>query len=188
MEVVRDKFTSDSTFSPDIARKASSAAEGICKWVHAMEQYEHVSKAVLPKQAKLADAEAQCAAVIAGLPALEADLQVLMEKLDLMEHDAKSNTGAYTMYLVLSLDAAGMRASKRGFPDGRSHPLAFPLPMVLDCWLLHLVCLQGLQQAPRLCAQLREACMHRHATWTLCRSVHAMCLHCTHGACLIVWA
>jgi dynein heavy chain, axonemal len=45
IEVIRKKYTSDPAFTPDTAKKASSAAEGLCKWVHAMDKYEHVAKA-----------------------------------------------------------------------------------------------------------------------------------------------
>lgn len=44
-------------FNPEIARTASSAAEGLCKWVRAMYYFYFVSKEVKPKQASLKVAE-----------------------------------------------------------------------------------------------------------------------------------
>ena len=46
-------------FTPEVAKKASSAAEGLCTWVRAMKYYHEASKIVKPKLEKLAIAEAQ---------------------------------------------------------------------------------------------------------------------------------
>ncbi|CAG9464381.1 unnamed protein product [Pedinophyceae sp. YPF-701] len=48
-----NKFTSNADFDPEKVGKVSKAAEGMCKWVHAMEKYGEVSKEVAPKKAKL---------------------------------------------------------------------------------------------------------------------------------------
>lgn len=96
IEVIRKKYTSDPNFTPEVAKKASSAAEGMCKWVHAMDKYENVAKVVAPKQEKLKEAEAQYDEVMIGLRKLQADLQVLMDKLAAMEADLVSNTGDHT--------------------------------------------------------------------------------------------
>lgn len=41
---IRQQYTSDPDFTPANAAKASSAAEGLCKWVHAMDSYDRVAK------------------------------------------------------------------------------------------------------------------------------------------------
>ena len=46
-------------FDPIKISKASSAAEGLCKWVIAMEIYDRVAKVVAPKKARLKEAEDQ---------------------------------------------------------------------------------------------------------------------------------
>ena len=46
-----------SRFTPEIARTASSAAEGLCKWVRAMYNFYFVNKEVKPRQASLKVAE-----------------------------------------------------------------------------------------------------------------------------------
>ena len=93
IDVIRKKYTSDPAFTAEVAKKASSAAEGMCKWVHAMDKYEEVAKVVAPKQAALRGAEASYEEVMIGLRALQADLQDLLDKLAAMEADLKSNTG-----------------------------------------------------------------------------------------------
>ena len=45
-QAIRSRYLSIDTFTPDNARKASPAAEGMCKWVHAMSSYD---KACTPK-------------------------------------------------------------------------------------------------------------------------------------------
>ena len=44
-------------FHPDIVKYASSAAEGMCKWVRAMYKFYHVNKEIKPKQMALVEAE-----------------------------------------------------------------------------------------------------------------------------------
>lgn len=42
IEKVRTGYLGNETFTPDNAKKASPAAEGMCKWLHAMSSYEKV--------------------------------------------------------------------------------------------------------------------------------------------------
>lgn len=39
---MRSEFLTDATFTPENAKRASPAAEGLCKWVHAMSSYDKV--------------------------------------------------------------------------------------------------------------------------------------------------
>lgn len=48
---------SNKMFEPKMVAKASSAAEGLCKWIRAMVLYYQVLKIVAPKKEKLAAAE-----------------------------------------------------------------------------------------------------------------------------------
>lgn len=41
---LRKEYISHKDFKPNIVAKASSAAEGLCKWIIAMDMYEKVSK------------------------------------------------------------------------------------------------------------------------------------------------
>ena len=67
IEAVRKTYTSNPDFTPQNAAKASAAAEGLCKWVCAMERYEDVAKVVKPKQAALAEAQGQYNEVMVAL-------------------------------------------------------------------------------------------------------------------------
>jgi dynein heavy chain len=64
----------DQAFDPDIIKKASLAAMGICKWVRAMVVYDKVAKEVGPKKAKLAKAEAEVAEAEATVAAKQQEL------------------------------------------------------------------------------------------------------------------
>jgi dynein heavy chain, axonemal len=59
IETIRKTYTSNPEFTPANAAKAAAAAEGLCKWVCAMDKYEDVAKVVAPKQAALAVAQAE---------------------------------------------------------------------------------------------------------------------------------
>jgi dynein heavy chain len=43
-QAIRANYLTNEAFTPDAARKASAAAEGMCKWVHAMSSYDKVAK------------------------------------------------------------------------------------------------------------------------------------------------
>lgn len=92
IEVIRKTYISNESFTPETAKKASPAAEGMCKWVHAMSSYDKVAKVVAPKKAKLAEAEGQYQEVMVGLRAKQAELQELKDKLATMENELKTNT------------------------------------------------------------------------------------------------
>lgn len=44
VNAIRKEFVPDENFTPTNIAKASSAAEGLCKWVLAMEGYDRVAK------------------------------------------------------------------------------------------------------------------------------------------------
>jgi dynein heavy chain len=66
------------SFDPDVIKKASTAAMGICKWVRAMVVYDKVAKEVGPKKQKLAKAEAEVAEAEATVAAKQAELAEVM--------------------------------------------------------------------------------------------------------------
>ncbi|XP_054010575.1 dynein axonemal heavy chain 7-like [Hylaeus anthracinus] len=100
MQVIKKTYMTDNNFKPHVVAKASSAAEGLCKWVRAMVSYDEVAKAVAPKKEKLLTAQRECneaeaflnekrrtlAALNAKLAALNNSLQeTLQQKLKLEE-------------------------------------------------------------------------------------------------------
>ncbi|XP_076166258.1 dynein axonemal heavy chain 7 [Ptiloglossa arizonensis] len=60
MQIIKKTYMTDNNFKPHIVAKASSAAEGLCKWVCAMVSYDEVAKAVAPKKEKLLTAQREC--------------------------------------------------------------------------------------------------------------------------------
>ncbi|KAJ8664279.1 hypothetical protein QAD02_005941 [Eretmocerus hayati] len=81
MRKIRDKFMSDRSFQPEVIKKVSTACEGLCKWVRAMEVYDRVIKVVAPKKALLAEAEAELALQMETLNTKRALLQEVADKL-----------------------------------------------------------------------------------------------------------
>lgn len=57
MKKIRKDFIPHKDFQPHIVAKASSAAEGLCKWIKAIENFESVNTVVLPKKLKLMKAK-----------------------------------------------------------------------------------------------------------------------------------
>lgn len=44
MQKIRTEYLTNPEFDPQVVAKASSAAEGLCKWIKGMEVYHRVSK------------------------------------------------------------------------------------------------------------------------------------------------
>lgn len=61
MKKIRKDFIPHKDFQPHIVLKASSAAEGLCKWIIAMDLYDSVAKIVAPKKTRLEAAEKEYA-------------------------------------------------------------------------------------------------------------------------------
>lgn len=59
MKKIRDNYIPNTDFDPKIVRNASTACEGLCKWIIALDKYDKVAKIVAPKKEKLAIAEAE---------------------------------------------------------------------------------------------------------------------------------
>jgi dynein heavy chain len=72
------RYVPDRDFDPNIIKNVSTACEGLCKWVRAMEVYDRVIKIVAPKKAKLAEAEAELAVQMDNLNEKRAQLQEVL--------------------------------------------------------------------------------------------------------------
>lgn len=81
MQVIKKTYMTDNSFMPHIVAKASSAAEGLCKWVRAMVSYDEVAKVVAPKKKKLAEAQMECDEAEAFLNEKQRTLAALNAKL-----------------------------------------------------------------------------------------------------------
>ena len=81
MKKIRAEYKPNPDFDPEKAKKSSSAAEGLCKWVLAMEIYDRVAKVVAPKKAALAIAETSLAATMGLLREKQAELKEVQDRL-----------------------------------------------------------------------------------------------------------
>jgi hypothetical protein len=54
MKVIREKYKPMEMLTPEAAAKGSSAAEGLCRWILAMEIYDRLAKVDAPKKARRA--------------------------------------------------------------------------------------------------------------------------------------
>ena len=112
IQKIRSVYISNPLFTPEKAANASSAAEGLCKWVCAMDKYDKVAKIVAPKQAALKEAEAAYDEVMVGLNATRADLKTILDKLEAMEtelkkqNDKKANLEAEANLCAVKLQRA----------------------------------------------------------------------------------
>ncbi|XP_075217843.1 uncharacterized protein LOC142322649 [Lycorma delicatula] len=57
IDIIRKHYIAHKEFDPALVRKASRAAEGLCKWVIAMEKYDRVIKIVTPKKLRIQEAD-----------------------------------------------------------------------------------------------------------------------------------
>eukprot|EP00961_Rhodomonas_salina_P063758 857225-Rhodomonas_salina.13 len=89
ISVIRKDFIPNEDYTPDKIAKASSAAEGLCKWVVAMEGYDRVAKVVAPKKAALAQAEGELEEAMGILKAKQAAVQVMVDELDGLKKQLK---------------------------------------------------------------------------------------------------
>ncbi len=58
IEKIWKQFITDPEFKPSWVAQASVAAEGLCLWVRALDEYDKVNKYVTPKRNKARESEA----------------------------------------------------------------------------------------------------------------------------------
>nr|XP_024216642.1 dynein heavy chain 7, axonemal-like [Halyomorpha halys] len=92
MKAVRTQYLNHKDFKPKVVAKASSAAEGLCKWVIALDKYDVVVKEVAPKKEKLKIAEKEYSETMAILEEKRNLLKGLEDKLaELKENLREAN-------------------------------------------------------------------------------------------------
>lgn len=85
MKKIRKEYIPNPVFDPRVVAKASSAAEGLCKWIIAIDLYDAVAKVVAPKKAKLNAAKEllkETKKFLAEKRALAAELEAKVSKLN----------------------------------------------------------------------------------------------------------
>ncbi|XP_044073688.1 dynein axonemal heavy chain 7 isoform X2 [Siniperca chuatsi] len=89
--IIRNKYITNPDFVPEKIRTASTAAEGMCKWVCAMDKYDKVAKVVAPKKEKLAQAEGELKVALDSLHKKQAALKEVQDKLAKLQETLKTN-------------------------------------------------------------------------------------------------
>ncbi|KAG5895230.1 hypothetical protein JTB14_003447 [Gonioctena quinquepunctata] len=92
MKRIRDRYMPDREFDPERIKNVSTACEGLCKWVRAMEVYDRVIKIVAPKKARLSEAEAELALQMDTLNEKRAQLQEVADKLQALNDEFAAET------------------------------------------------------------------------------------------------
>ncbi|KAH9628460.1 hypothetical protein HF086_005913 [Spodoptera exigua] len=87
MKKIRERYIPDRDFDPAVIAKVSSACEGLCRWVRAMDVYDRVIKVVAPKKAALFEAESELQAQMNTLNAKRAQLQAVLDKLQTLNDE-----------------------------------------------------------------------------------------------------
>ncbi|XP_011498925.1 PREDICTED: dynein heavy chain 7, axonemal-like [Ceratosolen solmsi marchali] len=108
---IKKNYMSDKNFVSHIVAKASSAAEGLCKWVRAMISYDTVAKIVAPKKEKLAAAQRECDEIDAFLNAKRKALIDLNAKLSAL-NDTLEASIAKRLDLEKEIDSCARKLKK----------------------------------------------------------------------------
>ncbi|XP_009068409.1 PREDICTED: dynein heavy chain 3, axonemal [Acanthisitta chloris] len=87
MKRIREKFISHPDFQPDVVKSVSSACEGLCKWVRAMEVYDRVQKVVAPKRERLRAAEGVLEVQMQKLQTKQAELKEVVDRFQALKDE-----------------------------------------------------------------------------------------------------
>lgn len=91
MRQIRTKYISNPDFDPEKIKVASTACEGLCKWVRALDVYDKVAKVVAPKKESLAKAEKELSVAMQSLEKQRASLREVQDKLDRLNLQMEQN-------------------------------------------------------------------------------------------------
>ncbi|XP_027740579.1 dynein heavy chain 12, axonemal isoform X2 [Empidonax traillii] len=92
MQKIRTEYLTNPEFDPQVVAKASSAAEGLCKWIKGMEVYHRVSKEIEPKKERLRVAEESLAETMALLNQKREELAEVEGRLAALEQTFTEKT------------------------------------------------------------------------------------------------
>ncbi|KAJ3194173.1 Dynein heavy chain 3, axonemal [Irineochytrium annulatum] len=92
IDKIRKTYCTNPDFDPNIVKNSSSAAEGLCKWVKALDKYDVVAKVVAPKKESLAKAEGELAIEMAKLNSKRAELKEVEDKMEALESQFRAMT------------------------------------------------------------------------------------------------
>ncbi|KAM8960487.1 dynein axonemal heavy chain 3 [Pelodytes ibericus] len=87
MKKIRDRFMENPDFQPSVIKNVSSACEGLCKWVRALEVYDRVAKVVAPKRERLKEAEGKLFIQMQQLNTKRAELKDVEDRLQALNDE-----------------------------------------------------------------------------------------------------
>ncbi|XP_027467991.1 dynein heavy chain 3, axonemal [Zalophus californianus] len=87
MKRIRERFIDHPDFQPAVIKNVSSACEGLCKWVRAMEVYDRVAKVVAPKRERLREAEMKLDTQMEKMNQKRAELKLVEDRLQALNDD-----------------------------------------------------------------------------------------------------
>lgn len=108
IEKIRKTYVPNPEFDPNIVKNSSSAAEGLCRWVRALDKYDVVAKVVAPKKEALAKAEGELAVEMTKLNAKRAELKEVEDKMNALESQFVAMT-AKKVELEKQVDLVGKK-------------------------------------------------------------------------------
>jgi len=91
MQVIRTKYVTNPDFDPEKIKVASTACEGLCRWLLAIEKYDVVAKIVAPKRIALKEAEDSLNAAMKALETKRAMLREIQDKLAKLQENLEIN-------------------------------------------------------------------------------------------------
>ncbi|NXG19392.1 DYH7 protein, partial [Grallaria varia] len=92
MQKIRSEYLTNPEFDPQVVAKASSAAEGLCKWIKGIEVYHRVSQEIEPKKERLRVAEESLAETMALLNQKREELAAVEGRLAALEQTFTEKT------------------------------------------------------------------------------------------------
>lgn len=95
MTKIRTSILTNPNFDPDKIKNASTACEGLCKWVYALSEYDKVAKVVAPKKKALAKAEALYAEAMAQLEVKRSQLREVQDRVASLEQILGERKASY---------------------------------------------------------------------------------------------
>ncbi|CAH8568670.1 unnamed protein product [Dicrocoelium dendriticum] len=91
MKMIRERYIPNPDFKPERVAVASTACEGLCKWVIAIDRYDAVAKIVAPKKEALAKAMEEYTTAMDALSKKRAALKEVQDRLRLLTEDLEAN-------------------------------------------------------------------------------------------------
>ncbi|VDN99047.1 unnamed protein product [Rodentolepis nana] len=91
IKTIREKYIPNPDFKPERIAVASTACEGLCKWVIAIDAYDKVAKIVAPKKAALAKAMEEYSIAMEALNKKREALRYVQDKLATLTNELNIN-------------------------------------------------------------------------------------------------